>query len=111
MAHQLLPLEIQAQLKAKQPAMTVPSYAAAQGIVTAIKMYSAANSTEKDINGLLYWRCSLSDLVDLAKNPVITPKLAGSICRSFQLAMKRENDGFKVGWSKEQLDILTLNIK
>jgi hypothetical protein len=111
MTHQLLPLELQAQLKAKQPAMTVPSYAAAQSVVTAIKMYSAANPTEKDINGLLYWRCALADLVELIKNPIVTPKLAGSICRSFQLAMKRENDGFKVGWSKEQLDILTANIK
>lgn len=111
MALQLLPLELQAQLKAKQPAMTVPSYAAAQGIVTAIKMYSAAHSSEKDVNGLVYWRCALSDLVDLANNAVITPKLAGSICRAFQMAMKRENDGFKVGWSKEQLDILSANIK
>ena len=102
----VISFEVMAKLRSARPVVTVPSYEAVQMIVKAVKMLSAGSKPERDVNGVSFWRVSLSDVVAVVNNPVMTAKLAGSCCRVCQLPMKRENDGYKVAWSQEQLDIL-----
>ena len=107
----VIPFETMAKLRAARPTVTIPSYEAVCLVVTAVKMLSAASPAEKDINGMAFWRVALADVTALINNPVMTPKMAGSVCRVLQLPMKRENDGYKVAWSQPQLDILKETFK
>jgi hypothetical protein len=112
MESKLLNLETLLALKEATPLITVPSYEAAKAVVKALAMYSAGNTAQKDCHGVAYWYCPLADLLKLIELPVeFSAHAAGKLCREFQLVMNRENDGYHVGWSQTQLDILSKNIK
>jgi hypothetical protein len=111
MKQEILSLEAVMALRESAPIVTVPSYEAARAMVKALAMYSAGNASQKDMKGITYWRCALAELLALIDMPAFTPHLAGGVCRSFQLTMKRENDGFYVAWSQTQLDILSKHVK
>lgn len=111
MKQDILSLEVMSKLKDSAPSVTVPSYEAARAVLKALNMYAAGNKPRKDVRGVVYWHCGLDDLLGLIDVGDLTNKAVGTICRTFQLVMKRENDGFKVAFSQSQLDILNVVIQ
>lgn len=111
MKNELIPLTLQAKLREAQPTVTVPSYETARQVLKAMNMYSAGNQAAKDENGKTYWYASIKDLLALVDSQVINNKSIGLACNAFQLARKRENNGWHVAWSQSQLDILNETIK
>lgn len=108
---EFLPLSVQAKLHDAQPAVTIPSYETAVAVVKAMNMFSAGNKSTKDEDGKVYWYASIKDLLALIGNDTISHKAIGQACSMFQLARKRENDGWHVAWSQAQLDILNQYVK
>jgi hypothetical protein len=111
MKNEILKIETVMALRENAPEVTVPSYDAARAMVKALAMYAAGNASQKDMKGITYWRCALASLMALIDLSALSSKMAGDVCRSFQLVMKREHDGYYVAWSQGQLDILSKNIK
>lgn len=108
---EFLPLNVQAQLHAAQPSVTVPSYETARLVVKAMSMFSAGNAATKDEDGRVFWYASLKDLIALTGSETLNNKMVGTACSVFQLARKRENTGWHVAWLQAQLDILNQHIK
>lgn len=108
---EFLPLAVQAQLQDAKPRVTIPSYETAQAVLKAMNMFSAGNKATKDESGRVYWYVSIKELLTLSGNETLTTNQVGRACGIFQLARKRENDGWHVAWSQKQLDILNEFVK
>lgn len=102
----ILEVSVLAQLQDEAPKVMVPSYEGHKAVVKALVMWSSAQPVSgTDEQGKTYWIAALHELAPLTGMDIPAQHM-GRACRSFCLVMKREDDGYRVAWSKQQLEIL-----
>lgn len=99
--------ETLAELQAAAPVITIPPHFIVRALVRAVEAHAVVERPLVDSRGKKYWLANLAELLDFAElTTTVAPKTAGGIFRSLKLVMHRRNDGYRVGFSEEQVALL-----